>query len=260
MIGICQRFNISRGLKRGLLSQKEYFVYFTNICSAAIVTESSFLGIQTEFTGMRHFPGLWEGTFEIMRHIFGYFFFFQVTCPDCSNLTSERSRRTRKKQPTLQQFRIATFHRTWIFASAEIQTGLNPVWTVQRRMQAKHNSRWPMLKRWTWWAVWALRVNIFSHTKCFYTRSSKNEWTSRTGFGLEFIQFSHAQEISSLAPTCVQSYMPGDGSTGNKLVARFPFWPSKQSVAALFCKVKAYLLLLVSLHWCMWFNSKKYTH
>lgn len=58
MIGICQRFNISRGLKRGLLSQKEYFVYFTNICSAATVTESSFLGIQTEFTGMWHFPGL----------------------------------------------------------------------------------------------------------------------------------------------------------------------------------------------------------
>lgn len=55
---------------KGLLSQKEYLVYFTNICSAATVTESSFLGIPTEFTGTWHFPGL----FKIMCRVFGYIF------------------------------------------------------------------------------------------------------------------------------------------------------------------------------------------
>lgn len=100
-----------------------------------------------------------------------------------------------------------------------------------------------MLKQWTWLAVWTLRVNIFSHTKSFYTRTSKNQWINCTGSGVEIIRSSHAQEISSLAPTRVQSYVPGDGGTGNKLVAGFPFWPSKQSLATLFYKVKASVLL-----------------
>lgn len=144
---------------------------------------------------MWHFPGLWEGTFEIMCRVLGYFL--------------------SGYSPRLQQFII--------------------------RMSV--NSCWPMLKQWTWLAVWTLHMNIFSHTKCFHTRTSKNEWISRTGSGVELIRISHAQEISSLAPTCVQSYVPGNGGTGNKLVAGFPFWPSKQSLATLFCKVKASVLL-----------------
>lgn len=64
-----------------------------------------------------------------------------------------------------------------------------------------------------------------------------------TGFGVEILQFSHTQEIGSLAATCVQSYMPGHSGTRNKLIARFAFWPRKESLATLFYKVKESVLV-----------------
>lgn len=72
--------------------------------------------------------------------------------------------------------------------------------------------------------------------KCFSTRTSKRKQKgiSLTGFGVEVVRRGDTQEISSLAATCVQSSLPGHGGTGNKLVAGFLFWPSKQSLATLF--------------------------
>lgn len=69
-----------------------------------------------------------------------------------------------------------------------------------------------------------------------------------TGFGAEIVRFSHTQEIGSLAATRVQSCMPGHSGTRNKLIARVAFWPSKESLATLFYKVRE--SVLVADLWC----------
>lgn len=64
-----------------------------------------------------------------------------------------------------------------------------------------------------------------------------------TGFGVEIGQFSHTQEVGSLAATCVQSYMPGHRGTRHKLIARLAFWPSEERLATLLYKVKESVLV-----------------